>query len=318
MPWCQPWITLVTPSWNGNGWPRSHEASNCSPFDHDTPTYCIVELVAGLGLRALALDDVLDHQLGRRLAGRCGDLGLGLGVLADARGDRVDAAAALGGLGRRRRGGLLGRLGAAAGGRSGSSSPQATTPAPSIRARIRLISFARIRRSCGAGTRTPTTRARIWRAANYTTPQWAAPSIGGSIGSDFLPFGRSRATLRRVRRREAAQGTTDARGRERINTASRGRPGACAGPRPAQESARHPRGCRCARWTSSAARGALAGCSTAAASRSACWCSTGCWCARPRSATTRRPSCSAPVTCCGPGRTATPRSCSRAASAGTR
>src|SRR5215218_4004439 len=30
---------------------------------------------------------------------------------------------------------------------------------------------------CRAGTRTPTTRARIWRAANYTTRQGAAASI---------------------------------------------------------------------------------------------------------------------------------------------
>ena len=37
-------------------------------------------------------------------------------------------------------------------------------------------SFAR---NCRAGTRTPTTRARIWRAANYTTRQGRSPSIGG-------------------------------------------------------------------------------------------------------------------------------------------
>ena len=65
-----------------------------------------------------------------------------------------------------------------------SSSPQAAIPAESTRARVRVISFERIgkRRSCRAGTRTPTTRARIWRAANYTTRQGAAPSIGGLTG----------------------------------------------------------------------------------------------------------------------------------------
>src|SRR3954447_8773683 len=41
MPPSPPWITLPLPSWKVNGWPRSHDASNCLPFDHATPTYCI-------------------------------------------------------------------------------------------------------------------------------------------------------------------------------------------------------------------------------------------------------------------------------------
>src|SRR5215207_2868840 len=39
-PWSQPGITWPAPSGNSNGWPpRSHDASNCAPVDHELPTY---------------------------------------------------------------------------------------------------------------------------------------------------------------------------------------------------------------------------------------------------------------------------------------
>src|SRR5438105_1957149 len=38
-PWSHPLITWPPPSWNGNGRPRSQDASNSLPVDHDTPTY---------------------------------------------------------------------------------------------------------------------------------------------------------------------------------------------------------------------------------------------------------------------------------------
>jgi len=37
-PASQPGITLPLPSWNLNGWPRFHEASNSSPVEKATPT----------------------------------------------------------------------------------------------------------------------------------------------------------------------------------------------------------------------------------------------------------------------------------------
>ena len=43
IPWSQPGMTMPAPSWNVNGWaPRSHEASNCWPVDHELPTYCML------------------------------------------------------------------------------------------------------------------------------------------------------------------------------------------------------------------------------------------------------------------------------------
>src|SRR5215217_2848944 len=40
-PSSQPGITWPAPSGNRNGWPpRSHDASNCAPVDHELPTYC--------------------------------------------------------------------------------------------------------------------------------------------------------------------------------------------------------------------------------------------------------------------------------------
>ena len=71
------------------------------------------QLVARLAPSALAGDDVADHQLGRRVALRRRDLGLGLRVLGDALHERLDARLGRGLGRRRRRGGLV----AAAGGR---------------------------------------------------------------------------------------------------------------------------------------------------------------------------------------------------------
>src|SRR3954471_17661132 len=41
-PWSHPLITCPAPSWNVNGSPRSHEASNCDRVDQPCPTYCMV------------------------------------------------------------------------------------------------------------------------------------------------------------------------------------------------------------------------------------------------------------------------------------
>src|SRR4051794_26190006 len=48
MPSSQPWMTCPWPSGNWNGWPRAHEASNCSPVDHELPTYWTVANWPGL------------------------------------------------------------------------------------------------------------------------------------------------------------------------------------------------------------------------------------------------------------------------------
>src|SRR4051794_40229285 len=40
-PWSQPLITEPLPSWNWNGWPRSHDESNSLPSTYVTPTYCM-------------------------------------------------------------------------------------------------------------------------------------------------------------------------------------------------------------------------------------------------------------------------------------
>src|SRR2546423_6981032 len=39
-PWSHPLMTRPAPSSNENGWPRSHDASNCSLVEYETPTYC--------------------------------------------------------------------------------------------------------------------------------------------------------------------------------------------------------------------------------------------------------------------------------------
>src|SRR3712207_5393661 len=122
MPRSQPGMTAPAPSWKLNGWPLSHEASNCRPVDHDAPTYCISTVspafaacpspttmssvwssdggsplrlwIAGFSVRSalisptgaaapLADDDVLRLELGRRVAARLLDRRLLREVRAD-------------------------------------------------------------------------------------------------------------------------------------------------------------------------------------------------------------------------------------------
>ena len=66
-----------------------------------------------------------------------------------------------------------------------------------------------------------------YQSQNLACCQLHHPAMGGAqyrriVRFRLLPIARSRATLRRVCRREAAQGTGNGRRRERINTASRG------------------------------------------------------------------------------------------------
>ena len=45
---------MPAPSWNGNGWaPRSHEASNCWPVDHELPAYCMLSSSPALAFAPL-------------------------------------------------------------------------------------------------------------------------------------------------------------------------------------------------------------------------------------------------------------------------
>src|SRR4051794_41403834 len=47
-PRSQPGMTWCEPSWKENGWPRSHDASNCRPFRAETPTYWTFTVLPGL------------------------------------------------------------------------------------------------------------------------------------------------------------------------------------------------------------------------------------------------------------------------------
>ena len=184
MPWSQPGMTMPAPSWNGNGWaPRSHEASNCWPVDHEVPTYCMLisSPAFAFGPLPLTMSRITSSGGGSPCgAGISGLVFVSLPIAWTIASTPASEAVSVG-VGVAAASSPLPEAGS-------SSSPQAAIPAESTRARVRVISFVRkaMRRSCGAGTRTPTTRARIWRAANYTTPQRAAPSIGGLTGSARL------------------------------------------------------------------------------------------------------------------------------------
>src|SRR4051812_10195324 len=112
-----------------------------------------------------------------------------------------------------------------------SSPPHAATPAASTAASVRPMSR---RKGCGAGTRTPTTRARIWRAANYTTPQRAADQYRRTHSRASFTWTIARYIAPGEATWERPQGGQGhARGRERIHTVTRSRPGARAGSGPA-------------------------------------------------------------------------------------
>ena len=56
MPWSQPGMTWPPPSGNVNGsLPRSQEASNCAPVDHELPTYWTETLSPGSAALPLPL-----------------------------------------------------------------------------------------------------------------------------------------------------------------------------------------------------------------------------------------------------------------------
>src|SRR3954468_10993776 len=55
IPWSQPGMTWPAPSWNANGSPRSHEASNSWPLDQLTPTYCMLTWSPALAFLPLPL-----------------------------------------------------------------------------------------------------------------------------------------------------------------------------------------------------------------------------------------------------------------------
>ena len=55
-PWSQPGMTWPAPSGNVNGsLPRSHDASNCAPVDHELPTYCTETVSPALAALPLPL-----------------------------------------------------------------------------------------------------------------------------------------------------------------------------------------------------------------------------------------------------------------------
>src|SRR4051812_6132987 len=54
-PWSQPGITWPAPSGKTNGWPRSHEASNCCPSRKRTPTYWTVTVSPGFAVAPVPL-----------------------------------------------------------------------------------------------------------------------------------------------------------------------------------------------------------------------------------------------------------------------
>ena len=82
-PKSQPLMTRPAPSGKSKGAPRSQEESNCLPSENDTLDAADGDVVTGLGRRALADDDIVARELGRRRAGGCGDRGLGAEVVGD-------------------------------------------------------------------------------------------------------------------------------------------------------------------------------------------------------------------------------------------
>src|SRR5947209_14309466 len=54
-PWSQPWVACPAPRGNVNGWPRSHDASNCWPSRKRTPTYCTVTVSPGFAVAPVPL-----------------------------------------------------------------------------------------------------------------------------------------------------------------------------------------------------------------------------------------------------------------------
>ncbi len=63
------------------------------------------------------------------------------------------------------------------------AAPERRTAPPGGRSGLTLANGSANAPGCGAGTRTPTTRARIWRAANYTTPQREAKECSWHVPS---------------------------------------------------------------------------------------------------------------------------------------
>src|SRR4051812_6510048 len=207
MPWSQPGMTIWAPSSNGNGWPRSQDASNSSPVDHDAPTYCIVSLSPAFAFRPLPLTmSLITSWVGGSPSGltilgfllvsfempatissmfaACGvavSVGLGVAALSDW---------------------------------EESSLPQATRPAPSSRARVKLRSFARKMRLRGRDSNPN------YQSQNLACCQLHHPAMGGAqyrrrrapcaaaAGQRRLPFAAPHATFRATRRREAAHGTS--------------------------------------------------------------------------------------------------------------
>src|ERR671916_3342096 len=82
-PWSQPWMTWPWPSGNENGSPVSHDASNCRPFNADTPTYWTVTVLPDVAVSpSPTLRSSLTSEVGSLPSGTstCGLVGAGVSV----------------------------------------------------------------------------------------------------------------------------------------------------------------------------------------------------------------------------------------------
>src|SRR5919198_944336 len=229
MPLSQPGMTIWAPSWNANGWPRSQEASNCSPVDHETPTYCIVSRSPGLAARPLPL--TMSLTTSRLGASPCGVTIAGFFLVFFVMPLTIASTFAAWAVAV-----SVGAGVAALSELDESSPPQAETAAPSTRARVRLSSFARTTRLRGRDSNPN------YQSQNLACCQLHHPAMGGAqyrrrhprhaaaSAQRRLPFASLRATFSC----DAAPGGVArderyATRRERIHSTPRGRPGACPG-----------------------------------------------------------------------------------------